>query len=329
MREVNLLDTSIDLKIVLAGPPRAGKTKILRRLYKQTDKRFRSTLTSYVDPDGDTLYFDHLRIVYGRANNRWINIDVYTAPGSPELVHRRRQTLMLADAVVFVPGTGDISLYDTEAVYQEIIRHLNADTLGTKNFPILFLTTGDDGSEDRPHARHCDGNLSGNIRGKYFFMPGGHDVWSAMHEAAGMALEARGITRYDCYEVENRRPRGLRATERVLDDRRFAAFEDRNPGRHSLAFSTSGNIVRIDPARPEFFRILADTFDRRGSLSLANKYHDRARSLVRIEGGGIVTRVVTGEGKNPMITRDRSRALTMARECIETGNTRRAKRTLR
>jgi len=99
MREVNLLDTSIDLKIVLAGPPRAGKTDILRRLYEQTDRRFRSTLTSYVDPDGDTLYFDHLRIVYGRTRDKWINIDVYKAPGTPERMHRRRQTLMLADAV--------------------------------------------------------------------------------------------------------------------------------------------------------------------------------------------------------------------------------------
>ena len=329
MREVNLLDTSIDLKIVLAGPPRAGKTGILRRLYEQTDKRFRSTLTSYVDPDGDTLYFDHLRIVYGRARNRWINIDIYTAPGSPELVQRRRQTLMLADAAVFVSGTCETFRHDAEAVFQELTRHLAADTFQTKNFPILSLFTDGDGSKDKPHTRQYDGHRPRNIKEKCCIMPGERDVWRAMHEAVDMALEARGISRYRRYEVENRRFRRGRATERVLDDRRSPASKDCDSGRYAPAFSTSGNVVRIDPARPEFFRILADTFDRRGSLSLASKYHNRARSLVRIEGGGIVTRVVTGEAKNPMIARDRNRALTMTREFIAEGDIRRAMRTLR
>jgi len=329
MREVNLLDTSIDLKIVLAGPPRAGKTKILRRLYEETDKRFRSTLTSYVDPDGGTLYFDHLRILYGRARNRWINVDVYAAPGSPELIHRRRQSLMLADAVVFVSGDGDIGKPDIDAAYREITRHLAADTLRAGSFPILFLFTDGDGLKDRLRTRQRDGRRPGGIRKKYSFVSEGREVWRAMHEAADMALEARDIGRYRRYDVENRDIEGATATERVLDDRRSPASDKCDRGRHSLTFSTSGNIVRIDPARPEFFRILADTFDRRGSLSLANKYHAHARSLVRTEGGGIVTRVVTGDGKNPMIARDRSRALTITRECIAAGDIRRAMRTLR
>ncbi|MBN1881423.1 MAG: hypothetical protein JW885_04550 [Deltaproteobacteria bacterium] len=329
MREVNLLDTSIDLKIVLAGPPRAGKTGILRRLYKQTDKRFRSTLTSYVDPDGDTLYFDHLRIVYGRAGNRWINIDVYTAPGSPELVHRRRQTLMLADLVVFVSGADGIPRHDAEAVFQEITRHLTADTLRTNSFPILFLCTDGDGVVIQPPSRRTDIRRSCDIKEKCCVIPGGRDVWCAMHEAVNMALEGRGITRYRRYEVENMRFRWIGATERVLDDRRSPLSTDCDSGRDGLAFSSSGNIVRIDPARPEFFRILADTFDRRGSLHLANKYHNRARSLMRIEGGGIVTRVVSGEAKNPMTARDRNRALTMTREFIAKCDIRRAMRALR
>lgn len=329
MREVNLLDTSIDLKIVLAGPPRAGKTKILRRLYEQTDKRFHSTLTSYVDPDGGTFFFDHLRIVYGRTRNRWINIDIYTAPGAPELVHLRRQTLMLADAVVFVTGTGDFHRPDTEAVFQELIRHLSTDTLYTGDFPILTLFADNDGPKDRPLPWRFDGRRPGGIREKCCIVPGWCDVWRAMHEAAEMALEARGVGRYRRYKVENRSFPGASATERVLDDRRSPAAGEYDPGRHGLVFSTSGNVVRIDPARPEFYRILADTFGRRGSLSLANKYHAHARSLVRIEGGGIVTRVVTGDGKNPMIARDRSRALTMTRERIAAGDIRRAMRILR
>lgn len=329
MREVNLLDTSIDLKIVLAGPPRAGKTRILRRLYEQTDKKFRSTLTSYVDPEGGTLYFDHLRIVYGRAQNRWINIDIYTSPGAPELAHLRRQTLMLADAVVFVSGAADIPRHDAGSVFHEITRCLSTDTLHTKDFPILSLFPDTDGVKDRPLPRRFDGRRSSGIKERCCVVPRGRDVWHTMHEAAGMALEARGVGRYRRYAVETRSVPGAAATERVLDDRRSPALRGHDPGRHGLVFSTSGNVVRIDPARPEFFRILADTFGRRGSLSLANKYHAHARSLVRIEGGGIVTRVVTEDGKNPMIARDRSRALTMTRECIAAGDIKRAMRTLR
>lgn len=329
MREVNLLDTSIDLKIVLAGPPRAGKTGILRRLYEQTDGRYRSTLTRYVDPDGDTLYFDHLRVVYGRAKNRWINIDIYTAPGSPGLAHRRRQTLMLANAVVFVSGPADFPERDAEASFHEITRHLAADTLRMNSIPILFLYTDGDGRAGEPMSRGADIRRHVDIREKSCIVPGGGDVWRAMHEAAEMALEVGGVTRYRRYDVENRRFRGAGATERVLDDRRSSASTYCDSERHSPVFSTSGNVVRIDPARPEFFRILADTFDRRGSLTLANKYHAHARSLVRIEGGGIVNRVVTGEAKNPMTARDRSRALTMTREFIAAGDVRRAMRALR
>jgi len=329
MREVNLLDTSIDLKIVLAGPPRAGKTGILRRLYEQTHRRLRSTLTSYVDPDGDTLYFDHVRIVYGRAQNRWINLDVYTAPGSPGLAHRRRQALMLADAVVFVTGTGDIPAEKSKTIFQEITRHLAADILRTNTLPILTLSADGDGSRETSLLRECAGRKPGGIGVDYSIVPGGDDVWGVMHRATALALEAGGITRYRRYAVENRRARDAAGTERVLDNRRSPLAGGRDPGRRASAFSTSGNVVHIDPSRPEFFRVLADTFDRRGRLRLAHKYHHRAKSLVRIEGGGIVTRVVTGEAKNPMTARDRSRALTMTRRFIAEGDVRRAMRALR
>ena len=108
--------STLYLRLVYDGPPRAGKTTSLRAL----GSGMKSALFSPGEEQGRTLYFDWLEYQGGNFEGLPIRCQIVGVPGQEELASRRRTLLSEADAVVFVLDCSSAHLAEAAAHLREL-----------------------------------------------------------------------------------------------------------------------------------------------------------------------------------------------------------------
>ena len=92
----------LDVKVVLWGPSRGGKTTTLRSLHGAFDPADRGTLAFVDTQDERTYFFDYAPLDAPRWHGLDVRVHAYTVPGQESYVETRRRILRGADAVIFV-----------------------------------------------------------------------------------------------------------------------------------------------------------------------------------------------------------------------------------
>jgi tetratricopeptide (TPR) repeat protein/signal recognition particle receptor subunit beta len=322
---LNLHDTDVNLKIVIVGPERSGKTSIITYLTLNTKKQFRSPLTSYANPVGRTTFFDHLRIAFGMVGDRRLTVDLFTAPGSPSLVPRRKKILYLADGAIFTLDSSGQGKVNNLKAAAEFISWLRSDGIRPSRFPIVYLDHKDDvknRSTLRIFKRLFSLSRAPLIHGSCYE---GRGIWEALNAAVKVALSHKGKKLTRAFSIREDVPVTMREFEDIYKSYylRKAAFEfDRQ-----LSFGQ--RVFRVDPCSEDFLLTLSEAFERRGKLEKAQKYRQWASRQRNPENPGTAIRIIDAESKNPINTFERSRYLTAARLFIEQGHGERAQKAVR
>jgi len=325
MIRLNLHNTDVNLKIVILGPERSGKTSIITYLALNIRRQFRSPLISYANPVGRTTFFDHTRVTFGMVGDKRVNIDLFTAPGSPYLSARRKKVLYLADGAIFALDSSGPAKVNNLKAAAEFISWLRSDGIRPSRFPIVYLYHKDDlknRSSLRIFKRLFSLSRAPMINGSSYE---GRGIWEAFNTAVKLALSCRGKKLTRAFSIREDVP----VTMREFDDiykayhLRKAAFEF---DRH-LSFRQK--VFRIDPSSEDFLLTLSEAFERQGELEKAHKYRQWASRQRSVENPGTAIRIVDAESKNPINAFERSRYLTAARLFTGQGHTDRAQKAVR
>ncbi len=338
MIRVNLLNTDIDIKIVITGPEQSGKTSIITYLYLNIKRKFRSSLTSYSNLVGRTLFFDHLRILYGRVGNRRLILNIFTVPGAPTLSSRRKDLLYLSDAVIFVFNSNKKARLKSLRSRLEMTGTLRSFGIKPSRFPIAYF---DHKSEPQVSSPGRFGGLLrrlikafiwffgifrswlGQPYGPPVFYGSAYEGWGvleALDGVVGLTLNRRGEKQIKRFNIRTEVP----VTMDEFDDifKRYhirrAAFE------YDSYVSLGRKVIRIDPSEKGFLLALSDAFEREGRHDKARKYRLWAIRSKEDEGGGINFRVVDDQKLNPIYVFERTRYLAAARKFMEEGETKKA-----
>jgi signal recognition particle receptor subunit beta len=103
------LSSTLVVRMVYDGPPRAGKTTSLRSLAGSLAQPHRAS----EEAEGRTLFFDWLEYTGGNFEGRPIRCQILSVPGQQELAHRREMLLTSADAVIFVADSTESAMPET------------------------------------------------------------------------------------------------------------------------------------------------------------------------------------------------------------------------
>lgn len=338
MIRVNLLDTDIDLKIVITGPERSGKTSIITYLYLNIKRKFRSSITSYSNLVGRTLFFDHLRVLYGSVGKRRLILNIFTTPGAPPLSSRRKDLLYLSDAVIFVFNSNQKKRLKSLKSRLEMTSNLRSFGIKPSRFPITYF---DNKIEPQISSLKELGGLVlrlikifrrffgifrswlGRPYNPSVFYGSAYDgrgVLEALDGVVGLALNRRGEKPIKKFNIRTEIP----VTMGEFDDifKRYhikrAAFE------YDSYVSLGRKVIRIDPSEKGFLLALSDAFEREGRHDKARKYRLWAIRSKEDEGGGINFRVVDDQKLNPIYVFERMRYLFAARKFMEEKETKKA-----
>ena len=325
MIRLNLHDTDINLKIVIMGPERSGKTSIITYLALNTKKQYRSPLTSYANPVGRTTFFDHLRISPGMVGDKRVNVNLFTVPGSPALSVRRKKALYLADGVIFTLDSSGPGKVNNLKAAAEFISWLRSDGVRPSRFPIVYLYHKDDlknRSSLRLFKKLFSLSRAPMINGSAYE---GRGIWEALNTAVKIVLSSGGKKLSRKFSIREDVPVTMREFEDIYKTyyRRKAAFEfDRHP-------SFGQKVIRVDPGSEDSLLALSEAFERQGRIEKAHKYRQWAHHRHSIENPGTAIRIMDAESKNPVNNFERSRYLTSARLFAQQGNSERAQKALR
>ena len=123
MAIVDTEERQLTLKIVYCGPPLAGKTTNLTKLYEIVHTGNRGRLMT-LDGQGDrTLFFDLLPLFF-QVSGLSVRIKVYTVPGQAAHQMTRRAVLRGADGVVFVADSSPAMAAQNRHAYGELTANL-------------------------------------------------------------------------------------------------------------------------------------------------------------------------------------------------------------
>jgi signal recognition particle receptor subunit beta len=103
------LSSTLVVRMVYDGPPRAGKTTSLRALAGSLAQPHLAS----EEEDGRTLFFDWLEYTGGNFEGRPIRCQILSVPGQREMAHRREMLLTSADAVIFVADSTEAAMAET------------------------------------------------------------------------------------------------------------------------------------------------------------------------------------------------------------------------
>jgi tetratricopeptide (TPR) repeat protein len=322
---LNLHNTDVNLKIAVMGPEKSGKTSVITYLALNTRRQFRSRLISYANPVGRTTFFDHLRITFGMVGDKRVNVDLFTAPGSPYLSARRKKVLYLADGVIFaLDSSGEGKVNNLKAA-AEFISWLRSDGIKPSRFPIVYLYHKDDlknRSSLRIFKRLFSLSRAPIIHGSSYE---GKGIWETFNTAVRIALSYKGKKLTQAFSIREDVPVTMREFNDVYKTYhlRKAAFEF---DRH---VSFRQKVFRIDPCSEDFLLTLSEAFERQGKFEKASKYRHWASRQRSVENPGTAIRIIDTESKNPINTFERVRYLTAARLFIEQGHAERAQKAVR
>lgn len=322
---MNLHNTNINLKIVIVGPERSGKTSILTYLTLNTKKRFRSPLTSYANPVGRTMFFDHLRLTFGMVGDRRLCVDLFTVPGSPYLSARRKKVLYLADGVIFTLDSSGLGKVNNLKAAAEFISWLRSDGIRPSRFPIVYLDHKNDvtnRSSLKIFKRLFSLSRAPMIHGSCYE---GRGIWETINTAVKIALSYKGKKLTRAFSIREDVPITMREFDDIYKSYhlRKAAFEfDRQ-----LSFGQK--VFKVDPCSEDFLLTLSEAFERRGKFEKAQKYRQWASRQHDPDNPGAAIRIIDAESKNPINTFERPRYLNAARVFIQEGNAEKAQKAVR
>ncbi|MCP4446013.1 MAG: hypothetical protein GY811_11800 [Myxococcales bacterium] len=147
MAIVDTDERQLTLKIVYCGPPLAGKTTNLTKLYEIVHEGNRGRLMT-LDGAGDrTLFFDLLPLFF-QISGVSVRIKVYTVPGQAAHQMTRRAVLRGADGVVFVADSGPGQAPHNRQSYRELKDNL--DLLGARSGAVALITQYNKRDVDSP-----------------------------------------------------------------------------------------------------------------------------------------------------------------------------------
>lgn len=322
---INLLKTDINLKIVLCGPERSGKTSIITYLYLNTKRRYTSPLTSYTNLVGRTIFFDHLRVLYGRAGGKNLFLDIFTAPGAPPLLERRKEALYLADAVILTLDSSRKGRVKNLKSAAELMSILRAEKKKPSRFPIIYLYHKDE-MADRSTCRLFK-RLYRRYRAPETHASAyeGYGIWEALDKTVQLALSNEGIHQDRRFDIREK----VLTTMAEFDEIYKRFYLRKADFGHDSHISLGKKLIRIDPSNKDFLLDLADAFEREGAHDKARKYRLLSVRSVENEGDEVIIRQAADEKKNPIIGFERDRYLDAAYRFERSGETKRAERAMK
>jgi hypothetical protein len=134
---INRQRQEISVKIVYYGPPFAGKTTNLERLFATTNPARRSDLTSMKNSEDRTLFFDFLQIELGKIGGLTPRFNLYTVPGQVMYEATRQIVLRGADVVVFVADSSAAKLRENLYAWRQLHQQLGELRVDPRRFPII------------------------------------------------------------------------------------------------------------------------------------------------------------------------------------------------
>ena len=137
MAIVDILERQLTLKIVYCGPPLAGKTTNLTKLYEVVHEGNRGRLMTLAGSGDRTLFFDLLPLFF-QVSGLAVRIKVYTVPGQAVHQMTRRAVLRGVDGVVFVADSAAGQAANNRVAYQELKENL--ELLGAEEGDVAMIT---------------------------------------------------------------------------------------------------------------------------------------------------------------------------------------------
>lgn len=116
-------ERQLTLKIVYCGPPLAGKTTNLTRLFELVRADNRGRLMTLEGQGDRTLFFDLLPLFF-QVSDLAVRIKVYTVPGRPAHQMTRRAVLRGADGVAFIADSRAGQAPQNRYAFRELTENL-------------------------------------------------------------------------------------------------------------------------------------------------------------------------------------------------------------
>ncbi len=123
MAIVDIDERQVTFKLVYCGPPLAGKTTNLTKLYEIVHAGNRGRLMTLEGEGERTIFFDLLPLFF-QVSGLSVRIKVYTVPGQAAHQMTRRAVLRGADGVVFVADSGAALAAQNQHAYRELTDNL-------------------------------------------------------------------------------------------------------------------------------------------------------------------------------------------------------------
>lgn len=134
---INEAKQTIGYKIVYYGAAMSGKTSNVRYIAARAERAANEMLT--LETRGSrTLYFDMVRLTFGRVGPYRTYFNLYTTPGQTVYITSRRLVLAGADAVVFVMDSQQTRLRDNAQSWYTLERQLLETHANRHQIPIVI-----------------------------------------------------------------------------------------------------------------------------------------------------------------------------------------------
>lgn len=138
MSFINEKTKEINAKIIYAGPPRAGKSTSLRRVYDEVKKGAKGEPLSLREENDQTLFFNFVPLTLGTVRDFTVRLHLYTVPG--EAAYRQSRSLISTgiDGVLFVADSQLERMEDNLASLRELRELLRTEGEALEETPLVF-----------------------------------------------------------------------------------------------------------------------------------------------------------------------------------------------
>lgn len=134
---INEVKHTIGFKIVYYGAAMSGKTSNVRYIADHA-QQVANNMLKLETRGSRTLYFDMVRLTFGRIGGYHTYFNLYTTPGQTVYITSRRLVLTGADAVVFVMDSQQTRLRDNAQSWYTLERQLLESDSSRHQMPIVI-----------------------------------------------------------------------------------------------------------------------------------------------------------------------------------------------